>query len=385
MNVRNLKPRETRYEDKVVGFPGLRVVVQPNGTKAFVLRYSYGKKYRKLTLNAYQPNTGALATAQEHYREAIAALNRGANPADAVRKMRSSNVDADDTVTAYVETFKQQRFSKLAEGTAGYYTTELDRLVDAFGATDIAKVTPKDVQKVIDKAIDRGNAAQRTTYKVVRAFFNWAAPRAGIDSPCEKIASPSKDHERKRFLDDAEIKVAWNAADAAANPAGALVKLLLLSGCRRDEICYLPRANIKADKIVFPESLTKNGEPHTVPITPMIRCVLDTLPGRGKYALTGNGTGLGGHSKARRAIKTPTLDHWTFHDLRRSFASGLARLGVPLQVTELCLNHKSGVSNRPLVRIYQQHDFAKEVKAAFEKWSDHVAVLIGEKREKAAA
>ena len=133
MNVRNLKPRKTRYEDKVAGFPGLRVVVQPNGTKAFVLRYSYGKKYRKLTLNACQPNTGALATAQEHYRDAIAALNRGENPADAVRKRRSGNGDADDTVTAYVEMFKQQRFSKLAVGTADYYATELDRLVDAFG------------------------------------------------------------------------------------------------------------------------------------------------------------------------------------------------------------------------------------------------------------
>lgn len=384
MNVRNLKPRKTRYEDKVAGFPGLRVVVQPNGTKAFVLRYSYGKKYRKLTLNAYQPNTGALATAQEHYRDAIAALNRGENPADAVRKRRSGNVDADDTVTAYVEMFKQQRFSKLAVGTADYYATELDRLVDAFGATDIAKVTPKDVQKVIDKAIDRGDAAQRTTYKVARAFFNWASPRAGVDSPCEKIAAPSKDTERKRWLDDAEIKVVWKAAETAGGAPGALVKLLLLTGCRRDEICYLRRDQIRDNRIVFPESLTKNNEPHSVPITPAIRRALDTLPDKSEYALTGNGAGLGGHSKARAAIKTPSLEHWTFHDLRRSFASGLARLGVPLQVTELCLNHKSGVSNRPLIRIYQQHDFAKEVKAAFEKWSAHVESLIAEKVKAAA-
>jgi hypothetical protein len=55
-----------------------------------------------------------------------------------------------------------------------------------------------------------------------------------------------------------------------------------------------------------------------------------------------------------------------------------------LQVTELCLNHKSGVSNRPLIRIYQQHDFAKEVKAAFEKWSAHVESLIAEKVKAAA-
>ncbi len=87
---------------------------------------------------------------------------------------------------------------------------------------------------------------------------------------------------------------------------------------------------------------------------------------------------------ARAAVKTPTLNHWTYFDLRRSFAPGLARLGVPLQVTELCLNHKSGVSNKPLVRIYQQHDYAAEVKAAFEKWSVHVEALIAAKVKAAA-
>jgi integrase len=70
--------------------------------------------------------------------------------------------------------------------------------------------------------------------------------------------------------------------------------------------------------------LTKNGEPHTVPITPVIRRVLDTLPKPGIFALTGNGKGLGGHTKARAAIVMPDLDHWTYHDLRRSFANQLA-------------------------------------------------------------
>ena len=86
----------------------------------------------------------------------------------------------------------------------------------------------------------------------------------------------------------------------------------------------------------------------------------------------------------RQAIKTPSLAHWTYHDLRRSFASGMARLGVPIHVTEHCLNHKSGISNRPLIRIYQQHDYEAEVKAAFEKWSMHVESVIGDAMKVAA-
>ena len=278
LSVRNLKPRTEQYEERVPGHPGLRVVVRSNGSRSFVFRYSYGRKYRKLTLNAYQPNTGALATALDHWRNAVAALGRGDDPAQAVRKRRLGTVEAEDTVTAYVETFRQQRLPKLAEGTAGYYAVKLERLVDALGPKDVRKVIQDDVQRVIDKAIKRGIAAQLTTYKVARAFFNWAAPRAGVELPCEKIAAPSKNNERKRYLDDDEIRVVWKAADTAGGAPGALVKLLLLTGCRRDDMCYLRPGQIRADKIIFPEWLTKNNEPHTVPLTPAMRRVLDSLP-----------------------------------------------------------------------------------------------------------
>jgi integrase len=83
----------------------------------------------------------------------------------------------------------------------------------------------------------------------------------------------------------------------------SVAKLLLLTGCRRNEIGYLRHANVKATEIVFPESLTKNGEPHSVPITPMIRRLLGALPKSGEYVLTGNGAGLGGHTKASPVIK----------------------------------------------------------------------------------
>jgi integrase len=220
--------------------------------------------------------------------EAADALAAGIDPAIAFKAKRGAgDVAADDTVTAYVETFRKQRFRKLAKGTQYYYGLELDLLVEAIGNRDIRRVTPRDIQKHIDDAIERGDAAQRTTWKVARAFFNWAAPRTGIESPVADIAAPSKDTERKRFLPDDEIELVWEAADDDGGAPGAMVKLLLLTGCRRDEIAYLPRAHIKADKIVFPESLTKNNEPHSVPITSMIRRVLDTLPKSGKFALTG--------------------------------------------------------------------------------------------------
>jgi integrase len=374
--IKKAPKKAARYEIKDASRPGLRLVVQPSGAKSFVYRYTFGNEYRKLTLGAYP--TMDLKAAITEYRKAADDLAAGNDPAIAFKKKRGSDVAADDTVTAYVATYKEQRLPKLAESTATYITTELARITDALGNKDIAKVMPNDCQKLIDAAIKRGPSAQRTTWKICKAFFAWAAGRASIDSPCANIGEPSKDNERKRWLKDDEIKVVWAAANAAVGAPGALVKLLLLTGCRRDEICYLRRAEVKADKLEFPESRTKNDEPHTVPITAAIRRVLDTLPKSREYVLTGADAGLGGHSKARAAIKTPGLAHWTYHDLRRSFASGMARLGVPIHVTELCLNHKSGISNKPLVRIYQQHDYEAEVKTAFEKWSAHVESLISD-------
>jgi len=88
----------------------------------------------------------------------------------------------------------------LAEGAPKYMKAELDRITDRLGTKDIKTVTQNDVQKIIDGAITRGPSAQRTTWKIARAFFAWAAGRARLDSPCTDIGEPSKDSERKRFL-----------------------------------------------------------------------------------------------------------------------------------------------------------------------------------------
>jgi integrase len=379
--VRQAKPRASRYEIKDASRPGLRLVVHPSGVKSFVFRYTLGK-YRKVTLGTYPTMT--LAQAIAAHRAAADALVARKDPAVAIKAKRGGEVAADDTVTAYAELYRRLHVATLSAGTAAYVKIELDRVTDALGAKDIRAVTQHDAQAIVDGAMKRGESARNTTYKCLKAFFAWAAGRVGVESPCAKIERPSKDRTRDRYLDDDEIRVLWTAADAAGGVPAALCKLLLLTGCRRNEVTHLERSEVKGASIELPGERTKNGRPHSVPITPMIRAVLDTLPKSGKFALTGAAKGVGGHAKARKKIKTPTLAHWRFHDLRRTFASGLARLGVPIQVTERCLNHVSGVSANPLVKIYQQHDYQREVRDAFEKWSAHVDSLVTEKMKAAA-
>jgi integrase len=174
-------------------------------------------------------------------------------------------------------------------------------------------------------------------------------------------------------LDDTELKLTWEAADREGGPAGALVKLLILTGARRNEITELSRDEIKAGAIELPSERTKNGTPHTIPLTPMMCQVLETLPHTGKFVLNGTDRPFGDHSGAKEKI-APAIRPWTLHDLRRSFASGLQRLGVAPHIVELALNHRSGTFSG-VAGIYQRHRYAKEVREAFEFWSQHIEAL----------
>jgi hypothetical protein len=71
------------------------------------------------------------------------------------------------------------------------------------------------------------------------------------------------------------------------------------------------------------------------------------------------------------APRTP----WNVHDLRRTVATGLQRLGVRLEVTEAVLNHISG-SRGGIAGVYQRHDWAAEKRAALDAWAAHVAAIV---------
>jgi integrase len=193
----------------------------------------------------------------------------------------------------------------------------------------------------------------------------------------EAIRKPAKEKSRDRVLDDAELKLTWKAANAAGGAAGALVQLLILSGARRNEVTELARNGITADSIELQGNRTKNGLPHTIPITPMVRRVLDALPSTGKFVLNDTDRPFGDHSGAKEKV-TPAIRPWTLHDLRRSFASGLQRLGVAPHIVELALNHRSGTFSG-VAGIYQRHRYAKEVREAFELWSQHIEALTTKK------
>ena len=342
--------------------------MQPTGVKSWAVRYRIGRRTRKLTLPGRYPVL-SLAKAREAARTALESYGRE-DPAAAKR----AGTPADDTLAAYIALYREKHVSTVRPGTAANINRELEYMQDAWPGRTLRSISKKDVVAVIDKAMKRGPSAGVTAWKVAKAFFAWCEAREDdFASPARSIRKPAKEKSRDRVLDDAELKLTWEAADAEGGAAGALVKLLILSGARRNEITELARDEITADAIELPGERTKNGLPHTIPITPMIRRVLDALPSTGKFVLNGTDRPFGDHSGAKEKV-TPAIRPWTLHDLRRSFASGLQRLGVAPHIVELALNHRSGTFSG-VAGIYQRHRYAKEVADAFAGWSRHIETV----------
>jgi integrase len=221
------------------------------------------------------------------------------------------------------------------------------------------------------------------------AFFAWASstpPRFKGVNPVN--GTRKRDEEsRERVLTDAELAAIWNAADLKTD-YGRIVRLLMLTGCRRNELGGLQWSEIALGDslIALPGERTKTGKAHTIPLSEAALRVLESTPRRaGRDYVLGDGAGgFNGWSKAKIVLDARSgVSGWTLHDLRRTAATGMEKLGVLPVVVDAVLSHvghKAGVTG-----IYQRYDYAKEKRSALEAWATHLATVIARAEVNAVA
>src|SRR5262249_20867615 len=153
------------------------------------------------------------------------------------------------------------------------------------------------------------------------------------------------------------------------------IKLLLLTGQRRGEVADMRWSEIDGDVWTLPPSRTKNKQKHQVPLSSQAMTIIENVNRvAGDFVLTTTGeSGLGGFSKAKARIDDlmKPAKPWVLHDLRRTCAAGMQRLGFPVEVIERALNHKSG-RFAGIVQVYQVDKLHDQTRAALQAWSDHV-------------
>jgi integrase len=379
-------PAKDWVEIKCSDHRGLRIRVFATGARSFVFRYkkpSDGKD-AVMTIGKYGPNETTLKDAHAAYTAARDALDAGRDPS--ARRGPQSNPD--DSLAAAIAIYERDHVSTMRPGVAAYVKAELDDFQTGTGGIALKAVTRAHVVEAIARRRKAGDSAAVQCWKVVRGFLAWCEGSLATEytSPAHKIKRPAKEVSRDRVLEDDELKTVWKRANAATTNAqfGALLKLLILTGCRRNEIADLQWSEVNGVAFTIPGARTKNKKAHSVALTPMVKDVLASLPREkdAKFVLRRPGypdKGFSGFSKAKATLGDG-LDDWRLHDLRRSFATGLQRLKVLPHVIERCINHLPG----GVEGTYQRDPLWSEKREAFEKWSAHVKSLMAEKRAIAA-
>jgi integrase len=383
-SVENVKPGAARREVPDSGCRGLYLVVQPTGRKSWAVRYRYAGTPKKLTLDGAL----TLAAARKAATDALHELAQGRDPAALKFEARASAerataARAADTVEQWVAHFIERHAKKKTRENSWRQAVHVfdDIVLPAWRGRIVHDIKRRDIIELIESvAEDRPIMANRA-HAHVSKFFNWLCERDVIAaSPCAGVKRPSAENARDRILSDDEIKALWLACGDIGDPAGACIKVLLLTGQRRSEVAGMRRGEINGDVWTLAPERTKNKQRHDVPLAAQALAIIEGMPAiaGGDYVFTTSGWApLGQFDRTKRELdahmkpKTP----WVLHDLRRAVASGMAKLGVRLPVIEKCLNH-SGGSFRGIVGVYQRHDFAAEKRHALQAWADHVDALV---------
>jgi len=260
--------------------------------------------------------------------------------------------------------------------------------------TNLADITTPDITRILDKLSDTPGSALHAFW-TLRTFLRWCFKRGYIDrNPIERLDPPSRTVFRERVLTDAEVCTVWQAADQMDHQFGAIVKLLILTGQRRSEIgslqaewCSMPAAPPANSRpaICLPSEITKNRRTHTFPIGPTTAAILSSnitpsttsiFPAKGQHVQPFNGW-----SKAKTQLdRKAQIASWTLHDLRRTYATGLQRLGVKLEVIEALLNHVSG-TRAGIIGVYQRHHYQEEMREAAERWEGHLRTILEARKD----
>jgi integrase len=419
LGIKNLKPSKERREIPDAACPGLYLIVQTSGYKSFAMRFRRPNgKPAKLVLGPVDlsgketeaaPVIGApltLSAARRLAADIHHQRKRGRDPVadnDAAKRRQRAEHEARSKTNfaASARDFIEQHAKKKTRNwketarilgfkpTAGDELETISKgLAERWGDKPVANIDGHDVHSLIVEVKRLGvpgaerrtdgpsEARARTTFATLSKFFNWLVENRVIEkNPCIGVHKPTAPKARNRVLSDDEIVKFWKATDA--EQFGPALRLLLLTGSRLNEVCGMRRSELSEDLSTWtlPGERTKNHLEHIVPLPPLAQ---DLIPdGDGEFVFTTTGdsqVAIGSKIKGRldKAMKIPD---WVFHDLRRTAASGMAKLQIPPHVIEAVLNHISG-AKAGVAGTYNRWGYLPEKENALQRWADHIGGLV---------
>ena len=374
--IRGLSPppgqRAEIWDSKV---PGLGVRASGHGTKSWVLMYRFDGRKRRLGLGRYP--TVSLAEAR---KLANNALNQVAHGIDPEPKILASSTAP--TFANIIDQFVEKHCRQHNRANTAHETERIlrSRFLPLWRDRLVAEISKSEVRECIEAIAKAGTpSAANHALAAIRKFFNWCVDQdLLVASPCDRLRKPAPASERERVLSDTELTAVWRATHALTGPYPAIIKLLVLTAQRRGEVTGMCWSEIDADNKTWtiPGRRTKNHTAHTVPLTSAALDVINALPRLHDdlvFPARGNDTStFSGFSKLKRELdRVAGVSDFTLHDLRRTAATGMAKLGVSPHVVERVLNHASGTF-AGVAGVYNRFAYLPEMRDALERWSAHL-------------
>jgi integrase len=376
-------PAKGRVELWDAALPGFGLRITQKGAKSWTVLYRFRGRLRRLTLGRYPAML--LIDARDRARDVLRAVAKGTDPATAKAEERQREADLFQSVIAeFIE-----RHAK--PNNRGWQRQERDlrrEFLPYWQNRPIGSIGRRDIIELLDRIADRTSPQRANRYlALVKKLVSWCAERGVIDtSPAVNIKPPGKALSRDRVLSGDEIALFWRCCDEAGWPFGDLFQLLLVTAQRLGEIAGATWGDIDFDRAIWtvPAAVAKNGVANEVPLSPLAIGILRSAPtfsGDGFVfpARNGSGNPASGFSKSKARLDAAMgpIPPWRLHDLRRSAASGMAELAIPVHVIEKVLNHTSG-SLAGVAGVYNRHGYLPEKRHALETWSVRIEALTGQ-------
>lgn len=409
-NVEKLRPREGLsveiiWDAAPSAPPAFGIRVRTTGKASYVIQYRtrHGTD-RKMRVGGVGSGGLTLAAAREAARKIIERVAAGEDPASD-RRADETAERLEDLVLAYIEHGKTRKGVERAKGTTDDYRRAwaADIKGSVLGRTKPEDVTARALEAWLSrKAADAPVMADRL-HALIRSAFRWAFRKERVEvDPTARLDRVIRQQSRERVLADAELRGLWLRIDAAAprpieeeGPRLSVIqataaKALVLLGQRLDETLRMRWADVDLSARIWsiPGSARKGGKPHLVPLpATLVKLLEDLQPVTGKFVHVFAGRArkgrrqtsiAGNQSRFAEAIRAaaPEVKDWTLHDLRRTCASGCARLGASEEVVGRLLGHTTKSRTAGVTAVYQRYARLPEVAAALNAWAAHVARVV---------
>jgi integrase len=427
-----------RREIKDGGAPSLYLVIQPSGAKSWAMRFRRpgGTTWGKLVLGPLDLSnnelTGTPVIGQPltltAARQLAATIHReralGKDVIADQRTARSRNKSANEHVSAstfgmlvrqYVKEHakpKTRRWPETARNLGLLYPLEGEPTVARGGLAErwadrqVTSIDGHDIHGVVDEARRRGmpglgrrndgisDARGRAMGRTLSKFFAWLLQHRRItNNPSVGVWCPPPPQRRKRVLSDTEIRWFWQAAGGLGTPFGPLLRLLLLTGQRLNEVGGICCDELQEDGWQLPGSRTKNKLEHMVPLSPLAVELIDSVPLIEGCPFVFSTTGkkpVSGWSKTKSRLDAAMLaiaqkedqsvrsiDRWVLHDLRRTAVTNMNKLKILPHVVEATVNHISTGALAGVAGTYNKYEYFDEKKEALQRWALHLRGMVG--------